>query len=267
MPENKKENLFYLLGFQRSGTTLLSYLMDSHPDILCADEPEFAKRIIYNQHEKLSDLTNDSIRKNLDFYKADKAKYKALACEFRNGNLTEAEFLKSAYSLLNTKNAKRIGAKEVVDIASLKFDFPSRLIAIHQPGTKYIFIERDIKGVVSSFIKMGFFPPGKRRINNINLAKFAKKYRKIIKHAKSVIPQEKTLYITFEELLTQPDEMMKKIYTFLDVNSTPEMISEILTTPRNGVRNRYSAINENIKDNWKQILTEKQIKTLRKIGD
>jgi hypothetical protein len=254
--------LFYLTGFQRSGTTLCCQLLDKHPEILCADEPEFVKRIFYNQQEKLNDPKNDSIMKNLEFYNVEFKDYLKIVKQFTDGDISNHNFLTSCYSLMNTKNAPLIGAKEVIDIVSDNFNFIDSLIATHPSETKYIFIERDIKGVIASFIKMGFFPPGKRRINNFNLAKFAKKYRKIIKHAKSVMPQEKTLYITFEKLLTQPEKMMKKIYTFLDVNSKPELISEILTTPRNGVRNRYSAINENIKDNWKQILTEKQIKML-----
>ena len=154
-------SVFYITGFQRSGTTLLAYLLDRHPDVLCADEPEFAKRIIYGQKEKLSDLNNDSIRKNLDFYGADKDKYLELVREFRSGTLSESDFLLKAYQLLNVKHAAVTGVKEVVDLASIKFDFLNRLVGIHPSDTKYIFIERNLNGIVSSFEKLGFFLLGR----------------------------------------------------------------------------------------------------------
>ena len=260
----KTNQLFYLTGFQRSGTTLLCQLLDKHPDILCAEEPEFAKRIFYNQHDKLKDPKNDSIKRNLDFYDVKFEDYLKIINNFSSDKLSIHDLLVSCYKCLNRKNASIIGAKEVIDIVSDKFNFIESLITIHPKDTKYIFIERNVEGVVASFIKMGFFPPSKRKLNNFNLARFAKKYKKIQTHAKSIMPKEHTLFITYKELLDEPQITLKSIYNFLDVNADIQLISQILNTPRNGVRNNYTEIDPTIKDNWKNILTERHLKILKK---
>jgi len=256
---------FYFTGFQRSGTTLCSHLLDAHPSILCADEPEFAKRIFYSQHEKLRDPDNDSIKKNLEFYGVNFSDYLKIVDKLDSGKISIHNFLISCYELMNHKNAPVIGAKEVIDIVSDKFNFIDSLIEIHPPETKYIFIERDIKGVTASFIKMGFFPPGKKRLINFNLVRFAKKYSRIVRHAKSIMPKDQTLFLTFENLIDDPEDTLHQMFNFLNVNSNPKLISKILHNSRIGVRFKYTEINKNIKNNWQKILTEKQIKILNKI--
>ena len=165
---SQEKQLFQLTGFQRSGTTLLAYLLNAHPDILCADEPELTKRVIYDQKYMLSDLNNDALKKNLDYYKVDKTKYLQLVDNYLSGHLNDRTFIIQCYELMNKKNASLIGSKEVCDIVSFKFDFLNLLLKLNPPDTKYIIIERNFNDIAESFKKIGFFPPGKRKINFIN---------------------------------------------------------------------------------------------------
>src|SRR3972149_4200397 len=76
------EDFFYILAFQRSGTTLLSYLLDAHPEVVCVDEFELGKRLIYGQPELLADVTFSTNRQGLGPYGVPAEEYGALCASF-----------------------------------------------------------------------------------------------------------------------------------------------------------------------------------------
>ena len=78
------------------------------------------------------------------------------------------------------------------------------------------------------------------------------------------MPEDRTIYITFENLMDTPEKILQNIYNFLEVNTSAPLIEKILNTPTDGVRRRYTGIEPGIKDNWQKILTEKQIKYLNR---
>ncbi|MBN1257434.1 MAG: sulfotransferase, partial [Planctomycetes bacterium] len=176
-----RDGLFYLLGFQRSGTTLLASWLDRHPDIVCVEEPELCKDLLYRRKELLLDTSQDSLRKMLDYYHIPDEIYLTLARRYLEGKLTQDRFLRQAYQLCNRKSATCVGAKEVCDVSAFKHGFLPSLFDYHQ-GTipKFIFLERDIQGVVASFNKLGFYPPNKRLLTRKNLRRFASDYVKCI---------------------------------------------------------------------------------------
>lgn len=45
-PVSDQERVFFIVGSQRSGTTLLGLILDSHPDIVVVDEPESYDRLL-----------------------------------------------------------------------------------------------------------------------------------------------------------------------------------------------------------------------------
>ena len=119
--ENDKSKLFYLTGFQRSGTTLLCHLLDKHPEIVCAEEPEISKRVVYRQYSLLKDPDFDSIKKSLDFYKVPVGRYLELVDTFLANGIDEDAFLRTCYELFNNKNAHWVGAKEVMDLTADRY--------------------------------------------------------------------------------------------------------------------------------------------------
>lgn len=259
------ENLFYLTGFQRSGTTMLSHLLDKHPEIVCADEPELSKRIVYKQFDVLKDTGFDSNKKMLDLYNVDHGRYLELVNEYIDRVITENAFLKRSYSLFNNKNANYIGAKEVCDLVAFKYDFIRKLTSFHNTGTKYIFIERDIKGVVNSFIKLGSFPPGKKRLSTFNLKRFAKKYVKCINYIDKHLSGKNALYLRFEDLMLRPEDEMKRIYDFLGVDSGAGTIDRVLNKPSRGARQKFNGIKKHKSDAWQEHLSKKDIIWLDKV--
>lgn len=207
----------------------------------------------------MKDTGFDSIKKSLGFYNVEPERYIDLVEEYLNGKIDEDYFLKTCYSLFNKKGAKYIEAKEVCDLTSYKHDYLRKLISYHNGKTKFVFIERNIRGVVSSFIKLGFFPPGKRRLCNLNLKRFAKQYIKCMNYIDENLPKNNTHFLTFEDLMLYPYKELSKIFNFLGVNSSPEIVDKILNTPSRGIRQNYTGLQEKTADGWQINLTEKQI--------
>ncbi len=254
-----ENNLFYLIAFQRSGTTLLCHLLDKHREIVCIEEPEVSKRIVYRQYDLLRDVNFDSIKKSLDFYQVSTQQYLELVEEYLNNHLDHDLFLRSCYHLFNKKVAKIEGAKEVCELTSYKYDYIRKLISFHKGKAKFIFIERDIKGVVNSFMKLGFFPPGKRRITNFNFKRFAKKYIECLNYTERNLPQEMTHHLTYEDLILQPEKTLREIFRFLEVDLSLSTVEAILNTPSRGMRQVYSGLKREISLEWQKKLSKKQI--------
>ena len=209
--------------------------------------------------EKLLDTSNHSIARCLDYHSADGDDYLETAKNYIDGRLSEADFLASAYRLHSTKQTKTCGAKEVLDLATAKYDWLEKLLSWHENRkVKYIFLERDIRGVTASFVKLGFFPPGKRKLNGWNMRKFAKAYAAILNTVVGGLRNENTLFLSFEKIVETPRAVFKKIFTFLDVEDGEKIVSDILDTPSEGSQASYSGQFDDIRESWRTVLTPKQ---------
>jgi hypothetical protein len=261
----EKNTLFYLIGFQRSGTTLLCHLLDKHPAVVCAEEPEVSKRIVYRQDGLLRDVDFDSIKQSLDFYHVLPSDYLALVEKYLSKELTADEFLRRCYHLFNTKDAAVEGAKEVCDLVAFRYNYMKELLSFHGKNVKFVFIKRDIKGVVNSFIKLGFFPPGKHKINNFNLRRFAKQYVKCLNYIIRSLPAASTHSLTFEDLMHDPYNTLIEIFKFLDVDYSYDLVHDILQKPSRGIRQVYNGLEQKVMEGWRKNLNSKQINWLDKL--
>ncbi len=259
------ESLFYLLGFQRSGTTLLCHLLDRHPDVLCVDEPELSKLIVFGKYDVLQNVHFPSLKGALDFYSVKPEEFTELAEKYVRQNIDADMFLRRSYHLFNRKGARREGVKEVCDLTSFRYQYLRKLISFHGNDVKFVFIERDIKGVVNSFVKLGFFTPGKRKITDWNMKQFAKKYVQCVNDMEKLLPRGNTYYLTFEDFMRHPEEKLKDIFSFLNVDFSLHLVRSILDTPSQGIRQNYKGLRKGIPSGWQENLNEKQINWLEKL--
>jgi len=253
------KNIFYLIGFQRSCTTILSHLLDKHPEIVCLNEPELSKRIVYKQLRILSDPSYQSIQRSFEFYSVNPDQYVDIAKKYTDNEIDEAELLSSAYWLFGDNETRVAGAKEVLEPNAEMHNWLENLLYFHKRGNvKYIFLERDIKSVVASFIKLGFFPPSKKKVNNWNMKSFARSYIQILNKAYLLLSQRNTLFLNLENITIEPEKNMINIFSFLDVDTSDELIGNILFSESNGNEITYSgSFNEPTK--CEDYLSEKQI--------
>lgn len=255
--------LFYVIGFQRSGTTLLASLLDRHPEVVCVEEPELIKRILYRQEKLILDINQDSIRKMLDYYSIPEASYIATAKAYLDRRKDEDAFLRQAYRLCNRKNAKVEGAKEVCDLTAFGRDFLSKLISVHKGMAKFIFIERNICGVVASFVKLGFYSrrerplaSSKSPLTTRNLRRFTHDYISCLNYIHARLTHHTTHFVAFRELIERPEMVLRKIFNFLGVTSSMDVIHPIVHSPSMGMRLSYNGINRAALDSWQDTLSE-----------
>jgi hypothetical protein len=146
-------NQFFIVGVQRSGTTLLRNILNAHPNIIVGYECAFYK-ILSNKwiHESdikqgVEDFLNDLyLVKRFDFWEIERSKLKARLLDFP-GNLT----FKSAIQIINSllieqseKDVKILGIKNPNGVFHIDF------ILRTWPEAKVVHIVRDIRGVLAS---------------------------------------------------------------------------------------------------------------------
>lgn len=268
-----QHNLFYLIGFQRSGTTLLCHLLDKHPGIVCAEEPEITKRLVFRQLELMKDVDFDSIKQSLRHYCVESDKYSELVDQYIAGDLDDDSFVRLVYTLFNNKGAHCVGAKEVIDLSSHRYDYFKKLLAMHRGKLKIVFLERNIKGVVNSFMKMGFFPDevfflprGRKKINTFFLRMFAGKYLQAVNNALQLLDRENSVHVYYEDLLHDPKKELRKIYHFLNVDASEDILRQVLDTSSRGIRCDYNGIIKETADSWTNGLTPGHVSWLDKLA-
>ena len=257
------EDFFYILAFQRSGTTLLSYLLDAHPEVVCVDEFELAKRLIYGQPELLRDVTFATNRQVLTHYGVAADDYRAVCASFLSGAIKAREFIERAHALCDRKGARVVGGKEVCDIEGYRYDFVRRLLGLHEYRVKVVFIERDIKGVVASFLKLGFLPPGRRKISPWRLRRFARQYVRVVNYIEKYVRRcSEVVSITYEELMASPETVLAKVFRFLNVQNSPDVIASVLQRPGRGPREAFTGLRPELARDWQRLLTPAQVRML-----
>lgn len=261
-----KINRFFIIGPQRSGTTLLDYLVNEHPEVVSVCEWEITSMIFFNQKERLKDLSFDSFVKNIEDHNIDPRKYLELVDSYLELRIGIKEFVEKAYDLcIHSDTVKAIGAKEAISHTHYEYNYVNKLYHIFGDDIRIIFISRDAKGIVNSFLKLGYFPPGKMAPSDKNLKKFVREYVKLINGTdKAVSRFSYKLYITYEELLRKPNDTLKSIFSFLGVSQHESIISRILSTPKRTRRINFDGIRSENVDSWKEMLSDYHIEFIDK---
>jgi hypothetical protein len=65
--------------------------------------------------------------------------------------------------------------------------------------------------------------------------------------------------------MMHPQRELCRIYDFLGVDSSPEMVDKILNTPSRGIRQNYKGIQKKTINGWQMNLTEQQVVWLEKL--
>ena len=183
---------FFLVGFPRSGTTLLDTILRSHKDILVVEE----KPMVQKMREKINSF--DSLNK------------------FTN---KEAKILADAYfsELSNFINTKEIDKKILIDKFPLNI-IESRLIHYVFPNAKLIFaIRHPIDCVLSSFMQN--FQINQAMINFLDIEASAQMYDKVMQLWLNYkeIPQNKIYKIKYENLINNFEKTIKNLIKFMGI--------------------------------------------------
>ena len=213
----------FVVGFQRSGTTLLQSLLGAHPAIAAPPEMYFVLRIwkLADWYGDLSD--DDALRRAL--HDTLHAPNDALAeCGFdeeslfetmRTGNRSYAALLDAVMSDFTQRHGKarwseKSPGQRAVDVFSL---FPTAQV---------VHIVRDPRDVVSSSRETPWTTSGAHR-----LATAWRAFTSSNIHAGRAAGPTRFLQVHYEDLTAEPEATLRLVCTFLGEEFAPEMLSDV----------------------------------------
>ena len=218
MKNRHGEDVVFVIGSPRSGTTWLQRLLASHPLIETSQESNFfisyAKPLLKSWNDDVSD---DSGRGGI-----------GLPCY-----LSELEFYKLIrnlfYSAVVDKAIKtKVGARIFLEKT------PSHALVVEEinrilPHARFIFIVRDPRDVVSSIVAASK-SWGKDWAPTTTLHALAMWRRHVVKARQGLSKLPKNLYITirYEDLLEDAAETLKTVFHFLGIVIDEEVIKSAI---------------------------------------
>ncbi|HWY99169.1 MAG TPA: sulfotransferase [Bacteroidia bacterium] len=255
--------LNFVIGKERSGTTLLQVMLNAHSDIVAPPESRFIM-LLYrkygskkNWNEKdvrafCNDLYTESLFKN--YWNIDKEKLYSSLVEIKE-NLTYPLLCKVVFYHF-APPAKDI--KMIIDKNPVYYYFIPDIGKVF-PTAKYIHIVRDYRANIVSH----------KRISDIYLSIADMAYRwlkvqEMIEDAKNKTPQQ-WITLKYESLVVDPDKAMKEVCSFLNISFEESMVvnhntklfegfyqNQEKTTFQKFHNNMFRPINPSLADEWKE---------------
>lgn len=220
----------FLVGAERSGTTVLRLMLDHHPDISWRNEfehavdrvpdhqgwPDLEKYYDWLETHRIFQASGVTINKDLD--------YPALINDFL------------------VQHRDRAGKAIIGATVHRHFD---RLLRIW-PDAVFIHILRDGRDVARSNIGMGW-------AGNvwIGIEKWIKA-EQLWKRLQSTIPVERRIEVTYENLINNPEQELTRICEFLGLSYASEMMTYVQDTTYDTPDPAYIA-------QWRRKLSDRQV--------
>lgn len=265
MPTHDKQP-FFIFGSPRSGTSLLSRMMDSHPDIVVPNESlvfkMFAKRLpMYgdlndrnNQLELLKDILATRV---IGYWRPKLGFEQASAAINRPGFAGVVEALICATT---DKNVSCWGEKSPGHV------FHWNKINQEFPEAKVIHILRDGRDVGSSIIRARMGPK-----TMIAAADMWQSYVQAIDGIATQCSPERFIEIRYEQLLDAPKETLGKLCEFLGVNYSDAMLEfhkedRNYQTDKTNLSNLTQPLIAGNHSKWRQSLSQTQLQHFESIA-
>lgn len=246
-----ENNNIYIIGVGRSGTSLLQSMLNAHPNIVFLPETQFLRKYVFKK--------NSSINKknNLQRLLERDEKFKVLDVNLDDlQNKNAIDIYQSVIKNYEQDNSLYVGDKD-----PRLLDYLPQLYEL-TPQSKIIHIIRDPRDVVLSRTKADwskhwpFFMHS--YLYNAQLLRGSKIGKSVFK--------ENFLEIYYEELLEHPDEILKKITSFLEVPYSDDMLDFGLSAKKLVRKDEMQWKKETLgpllsknKNKWKTELTQYQV--------
>jgi len=194
---------FFIIGAERSGTTLLRLMLDHHPQIRCRFESDF---FVDHLTENGDDPEHEQLVKNLAIDRV--ARREGFTVREEHGFKAEVR------AFLN-RDAKEVGK-------------PCFGVAIHRrfrhllsiwPQGRFLNLIRDPRDVAPSVIAMGW------AANTWHGSELWVDSQKEVDQLESALQPGQILHVKFEDLVCKPIETLQTICTFLGFDYDPAMLS------------------------------------------
>jgi hypothetical protein len=251
----------FLSGNQRSGKTLLQLILASHPDVSISPGTNVIAKVLFEM-PRSRPLSPEHIRKMRQVLQKDR-KFKAWRIDHRAFQAHVAAY-KDPTSAQVVEDIMRFfrdqtkpGARYVGNKKGC-YCKDGDLVKTVFPRAKLVFMLRDARGAVSSMLET----QPEHDLTSASLTWMIKARR--IRALKEELPGD-VFVCRYEELVTEPERVVRSLTDFLGVSFLPEMLSAYRTN--DVIRHQtdtthhetYEGITTRMIDEWKTHLSAEQI--------
>ncbi len=187
---------FVVFGIQRTGTTLLITLLDSHPDIFCAGEIfKFNPTRVFHGEFRYSNYQDMKIRDFLEYYYKQNDAYAAVGFKLMLNQL-----------------------KKYPDILTFLKKNKLKVIQVDRENTLKIYISRQIAMKTRLWATGQSVKQNKIYIDSSSLTSELAAINQEKEESTRIASKFDHLRVTYEDLLNKKDETIMKILNFLNVD-------------------------------------------------
>ena len=227
--ENIKLN--FILASPRTGSTLLSSMLNAHPNIVSTSEETFTYSL-YPKYKNVKTWTSKIIEEFCyDFYLFSEGKFEIQfgtkkdlinLLESHRENLTYDKVIKLVH-LCFFPNKDKSNITTLVD-KHLVFHFILEKVASMYPESNFIILHRDPRD--NALVKRRMFERQKKKTQSYYQLSCSWKYvyGRILR-LKNKIGKERFLEIKYEDLVSNPETELKKVCLFLNISYDKKMLS------------------------------------------
>lgn len=212
----------FLVGFPRSGTTLVEQMLAAHPSLAVSDEAPLLQRV----------------RERLFLRFRPRGEYPTDLGEFTTEQVTRARrwYSELAENAMGTDRlrGKRLVDKQPLNTVDLCF---ARLLF---PESPVVYVVRDPRDAVLSTFLQGFTRGVPHLFDLEMTARLFARFGEVWEHNKAVLGM-KHLEVKYEELATSPEREARRLIEFLGLAWSPEVLAfhearhrRYVTTPSYG---------------------------------
>jgi len=267
---------FFILSMGRSGSTLLEFLLDAHPNVNIPIESRFIIHLYYTYANETKWTKATKKRFIKDLYKDHKfATYWNVDKEKLEGEILATLENISFFELCRiiTKNYVSFYDKNEIKIQGSKNPIYALLTDVLYSlnlESKFIHLVRNPLGVIASH----------KKLNKKNLTYFAYRWNLMNTKIEELKQKNPAQFITikYENLIKNPEQTMKEVGHFLEIDYLPEQLKfneklnlikskidpidekEKMLLFNSYLKNIIYPINGSHSDSWKEILTSKEQK-------
>ncbi len=219
-----KRNVVFIIGYPRSGTTLLRMILCNHPSIFIAYELLFLPYLIgkWPGYGNVSEYSNfrrmyEDVMATYYFVEKRSRGAKTISVEEWYERCQAFDILSVLLPVIQYET----GAPDTpgVWLGDKSPNYTTRVSAIKKaiPEARFIHIVRDVRDTALSA----------RKAWNKNIYRFVQRWADDIRdlqRALREIPADNLVEIRYEDLVKDPETTLTRIFTFLDLNYDPTML-------------------------------------------
>lgn len=263
MPSDQMHPVF-VVGCQRSGSTLLGAMLGAHPEIVCVPEGQFIVDL-------MPPSTQSGVVVPTEIIEEISRHWRFQIWDFDLGSRRPGED-ETAGTYRGTIEwlIRQYAATRGRQFASVWVDQqPGHLLHIpalvrHFPEAKFIHIVRDGRAVAASIMPLDWGP------NEVyGAARFWQIRVGIGYAAAAFLPPEQLVCVRFEDLLVDPEHAMRKLAEFVGISYVPEMLIGTGLQIPNFTREQHGLVGTPLARDrinaWQKVLSKRQIEVFERL--